>query len=61
MTKRSAPGPNKAAHENLNESYVYTIGKRQAIVTPIYKENGENFCDILLRLMCIDESATKND
>ena len=56
MSKRSAPSlkayPNKGKQE---QSYVYTIGKRQAIVTPVYKNNGENICDILLKLMCKDE------
>ena len=41
---------------HVSESPVYTIenGKRQFIVTPVYRQSGENVYDILLRLICND-------
>ena len=39
----------------VSENPEYTFGKRKAIVTPIYKKDGENICEILLKLMCREE------
>ena len=56
MPKRSA-NSSKHGQEQINE---YMIGKKKAIVTPKYKDSGENICEILLKLMIKDEedSAT---
>lgn len=37
--------------EDQKEEYIYQIDKITFIVTPVYKENGESMCDILLKLM----------
>jgi len=56
MPKRSANNSNHSQEQN----HEYMIGKKKAIVTPKYKDSGENICEILLKLMIKDEedSAT---
>ena len=39
-----------------NPVYDYYDGRRKyrAVVIPVYKDNGENLCDTLIRLICND-------
>ena len=41
---------------HVSDNPVYIVGKRKAIVMPVYKSNGENICAILLKLMCRDDA-----
>lgn len=38
----------------FKEEYTYQIGKITFVVTPVYKDEGESMCDILLKLMLAD-------
>jgi len=49
-------------HVSDNLTYDYCVGKRKyrGIVIPVYKDNGENLCDILTRLVCGKDDSDHN-
>ena len=52
--KRAGCSQNTPADDSLSRKITYTVDGRRFVVTPVFRDGGESFSSILMRMMKAD-------